>query len=185
MNRDVVYYETDDEEHNSSTSNENNDESDDSSSENDHDSLYSDTDSEDSTDEVPWYWENLVDEANDRLEENKKQIVEKRLANGETEEDAEINAHNELLPILRKELRNILLDRLVWMHAIKRDSYFKKIMRTRQELLDSGDYGWLEAAQLAIHQRKFLLDDLIPYQKIDIDSSEDEETTEINHEVQL
>ena len=97
----------------------------------------------------------------------KNQMVQKLVFDGETEEDAKLKADEKMLPILRKELRNILTEKLEWMHAMKRDLYFQKIMKTRKELLDTGDYEWLEATKLAIHQGKFLLDDLIPSQHLE------------------
>ena len=134
----------------------------DSSSESEQDS---DAESDDS--EPSWYWQSLIDEAVVRHEEEKTEIVEKLLYDGATQEYAKRVAYNKMLPILRKELRSVLAEKLEWMHALKRDFYFQKVMKTRKELLDSGDYEWLEATKLAIHQRKFLLNDLISPQYLE------------------
>jgi len=124
----------------------------------------SDSDAESDDGEVPWYWQTLVDEAADRHEDERNHMVERLVSDGETEIKANQEADEKLLPVLRKELRKLSKEKLEWMHAMKNDFYFKKIMKTRRELLDSGGYDWNEATQLAIHQRKFLLDDLIPSQ---------------------
>jgi hypothetical protein len=131
-----------------------------------------DSEVDDSDHEQPWYWQIIIDEADERHEEERKEIVENLTANGETETDAKQAAYEKILPRLRKELRKILTEKLEWMQAMKQDSYFKKIMKTRKELLDTGDYDWLEATKLALHQRKFLLNDLIPSEYVDKDNEE-------------
>ena len=140
----------------------------DSSVESEHDS----DDEEDDDFEQPWYWQIIIDEAVERHEDKRKEIVENLTANGETETNAEQVAYKKILPRLRRELRKILTEKLEWMQAMKKDSYFKKIMKTRKELLDTGDYDWLEATKLALHQRKFLLDDLIPSEYVDNNNEE-------------
>ena len=132
-----------------------------------------DSEVDDSDHEQPWYWQIIIDEAAERHEEERKEIVENLTANGKTETDAKQAAYEKILPRLRKELRKILTEKLEWLQAIKQDSYFKKIMKTRKELLDTGDYDWLEATKLALHQRKFLLDELIPSEYIDNDNEEE------------
>lgn len=135
-----------------------------------------DTESESDDSEHPWYWQSLIDEAIAEHEEERREIVEKLQSDGATEENAKQIAYNRMLPIVRKELRNILTEKLEWLHAMKRDFYFQKIMKTRNELLDTGDYEWLEATKLAIHQRKFLLNDLIIPQYLEDNSKESNET---------
>ena len=66
-----------------------------------------------------------------------------------------------LLPVYRKELRIVFLEYLKWMHAMKKDSTFRKVMQTRQDLKDSEGYDWLESTELAVDKRKFLLDQSI------------------------
>lgn len=136
----------------------------------------SDFDSESDDYELPWYWQTVVDEANDRHEEERKAMIEKLVSEGEAELTANQIACEKLIPVLKKELRKILSEKLEWMHAIKKDYYFKKILNTRRELLDSGDYDWNEATKLAIRQRKFLLDHLIPSQN-DEESDESMESS--------
>ena len=41
-----------------------------------------------------------------------------------------IKAENALLPVYRKELRKVLLEYPQWMHAMKKDPTFKKVMET-------------------------------------------------------
>lgn len=126
------------------------------------DASSSESDAESDDSPIPWYWQILVDEAIERHEEEKEIMVKHLVSNGEI--NANRTVYEKMLPVLRKELRKILTEKLEWLHSIKKDYYFKKILKTRRELLDSGDYDLNEATKLAIHQRKFLLDDLIPSQ---------------------
>ena len=100
-------------------------------------------------------------------EEELENLVHELQENGRhTIESAEAQAHNRMLPVYRKELRNILLNKLEWMHEIKKDPYYRKIMKTRQDLMDIDGYDWMEATEAAIHRRKFLLSKLFSEQEI-------------------
>ena len=79
---------------------------------------------------------------------------------------AHIKAVDALLPVYRKELRKVLLEYLQWMHAMKKDSTFRKVMETRQDLKDTEGYDWSESTELAIDKRKFLLNRLIVKQTV-------------------
>ena len=133
----------------------------DNDSESDDSSVESENGSDAETDELSWCWQVVVNEAVERHEEERRELIEKLASDGATEAGARQTANEKILPIVRKELRNILAEKMEWIHEIKKDSYFQKIMNTRKDLLDTGDYGWLEATKLAIHQRKFLLNDLV------------------------
>ena len=52
------------------------------------------------------------------------------------------------------------------MHEIKKDPYYRKIKKTRQDLMDIDGYDWMEATEAAIHRRKFLLNILFSEQEI-------------------
>ena len=45
-------------------------------------------------------------------------------------------------------------------HELRKDPYYRKIMKTRNELIDTGDYGRKEATEAANHTPKFLLNRL-------------------------
>ena len=86
--------------------------------------------------------------------------------NGDSNEVATVKANNALLPIYRKELRKVFLEDLQWMHAIKKNSTFRKVMETKNELKDTEGIDWLEATELAINKRKFLLNRLFNQQAV-------------------
>ncbi|XP_031570661.1 protein SDA1 homolog [Actinia tenebrosa] len=105
-------------------------------------------------------WSVLIKETMDRHEIELKSLENQYMEKGETKASAEVLAYNKMIPAFQNELRNVLLEKLVWIRALRRDPYYCKIMRTRRDLLDTGDYDWMEATQVAIDQRKFLLNNL-------------------------
>ena len=52
------------------------------------------------------------------------------------------------------------------MHELKKDPYYRKVMKTRNDLIDTGDYDSREATEAAIHNRKFLLNRLFDEEPI-------------------
>ena len=82
---------------------------------------------------------------------------------------AEAN-ENALVPVYIKKLRKVLLENLQWIRAMKKDPTFKKVMETQKELEDTEGFDWLESTELAIDERKNLLNRLIrkagPFHKI-------------------
>ena len=68
-----------------------------------------------------------------------------------------IKAENAVLPVYRKGLRKVLLEHLQWMHVMKKDSTFKKVMETQKKLKDSEGFDWLKSTELDIDKGKFLL----------------------------
>ena len=49
---------------------------------------------------------------------------------------------------------------------MKKDSTFRKLMQTRQDLKDSEGCDWLESTELAVDKRKFLLNRLFVKQPV-------------------
>ena len=66
-------------------------------------------------------------------------------------------AFSEILPLLRKELGNVYLERFQWKTEMKRDPVHRKIMKTRDALVDEDHFDPNEAKAAAIKKRKFLL----------------------------
>ena len=105
-------------------------------------------------------WERLKTEAAEKHAEKFENLKHRYLESGNSEEVAKVKAINDLLPTLRKELRQVLFVHLHWMHYLKKDPIYKKIMATRKQLIDMEEYDWEEATESAINQRKFLLNKL-------------------------
>ena len=102
-------------------------------------------------------WSRIFDEAEKRHETQLNALISEYEGNGDSENVARVKAENALLPVYRKEQRKVLLENLQWMHAIKKDPTFKKVMETQKELKDTEGFDWLESTELAIDKRKFLL----------------------------
>ncbi|KAL9972140.1 hypothetical protein ACROYT_G018393 [Oculina patagonica] len=111
-------------------------------------------------------WSRIQDEVTSRHEAQLEALINEYEQHGDSPEVARVKAENALLPVYRKELRKVLLDYLQWMHAIKKDSTFRKVMETKNELKDTEGYDWLESTELAIDKRKFLLNRLFVKQTV-------------------
>ena len=111
-------------------------------------------------------WGRLQEEAINRHHEEWEALVEKYKHNGDSEEVAEAKAGNALVPTYRKELRAVLFEHLKWMHHMKKDASYKKVIETRKNLMNSDDYSWDEATESAINQRKFLLNKMFSKQEV-------------------
>ena len=125
------------------------------------------------------HWKVLVDESTERHKGDYSTLVQEFLEQDETEEDAKILAHNQLIPVYQKELRKVLLEKIKWMRQFRHDPYFKKILDTRRDIMErNGDYDWEEATESAIRERKFLLNKLLAPKKRKRHSETDEELSE-------
>ena len=111
-------------------------------------------------------WSPLQDVAIARLDDELQELITKYQERGDPISIAEAKTHNKLLPNYRKELRKVLMEKLEWMHELKKDRYYRKIMKTRTNLIDTGDYDRREATEAAIHNRKLLLNRLFDEEPI-------------------
>jgi len=115
------------------------------------------SDGEDSGEEGPDVWSRIQNEATDRHNEEYKELLEKHLADGDSEEVAAVKAENALVPTYRKEFRQVLFEELKWIHNLKKEPIYKKIVETKDNFVDNEDYDWEEAMESAINKRKYLL----------------------------
>ena len=111
-------------------------------------------------------WARLQDEAINRHQEQWEALVTQYEGNGDAHEVAVAKASNALVPTYRKELREVLLEQLKWVHYLKKDPIYRQVMETKQNLIDSENFGWLEATESAIHKRKFLLNKLFEKERV-------------------
>ena len=65
------------------------------------------------------------------------------------------------------------MEKLEWMHGMKKDPIYRRIMQTRNELIDIGEYDRREATEAAIHARNFFLNRL--FREEDIPQNDNEE----------
>ena len=92
-------------------------------------------------------WSRIQNEVCNRHEAQLEALINEYEQNGDSPEVARIKAENALLPVYRKELRKVFLEFLQWMHAMKKDPTFRKVMETRQDLKDTEGYDWLESTE--------------------------------------
>ena len=96
-------------------------------------------------------WSGIFDEAEKRHETQLNALINDEYEGNEDSENvARVKAENALLPVYRKELRKVLLENLQWMHAMKKDPTFQKVMETQKELKDTEGFDWLKSTELAI-----------------------------------
>jgi hypothetical protein len=115
--------------------------------------------SEDGEDYDPW--QTLIHEAKLQLLDKFQENVECLNNEGFSEVEAKRQSFSELLPKLTKELEDIYVERLLWMSHMKKDPIHKKIMQTRDNLIDVDFLDREEALYSAVEKRKFLFKSLL------------------------
>ena len=68
---------------------------------------------------------------------------------GLDEETAGVTAYSNILPELQKELESIYLQRLQWTQLLKKDAVHKKIMETKDALVNDDHFDPEEAMEAA------------------------------------
>ncbi|KAL9979642.1 hypothetical protein ACROYT_G017332 [Oculina patagonica] len=91
-------------------------------------------------------WSRIQDEVTSRHEAKLAALINEYEQHGDSSEVARVKAANALLPVYRKELRKVLLEYLQWMHAMKKDSTFRKVIETKNELKDTEGYDCVQLA---------------------------------------
>jgi len=92
---------------------------------------------------------------------------------------AQYRAYNELLPELRKALRQVYIDHLKWVHVLREDPLHKAILETRNRMMDEDDMDYNEAVEAAVNQRKYLLNRVFqPMEEPDTDEEDMDEDDE-------
>ena len=115
----------------------------------------------DDSDEEADPWRALIDEATAELHTKHSELVQSFENEGFSEIDAKKQAFAAILPELRKELRNVYMDRLQWMSQLKRDPLHRKIMKTRDAFVAEDEFDPDEALVAAVKKRKFLLERML------------------------
>ena len=102
-------------------------------------------------------WIPLIEEAKQRRNIALEEMKESLINTGLDEQSATDKAFSNMLPKLQKELENIYMERLVWMRQLKKDPVHKKIMHTKDALVENDDFDPEEALEAAVDKRKFLI----------------------------
>ena len=76
---------------------------------------------------------------------------------GLDEQTAGETACSNILLELQKELESIYLQRLQWIQQLKKDPVHKKIIKTKNALVNDDDFDPQETMEAAVNKRKFLI----------------------------
>ena len=92
---------------------------------------------------------------------------------------AQIRAYNEMLPELRKALRQVYIEHLKWVHVLREDPIHEAILETRKKFQEEEDMDFNEAVEAAVNQRKYLLNRVFqPMEEPDTDEEDMDEDDE-------
>jgi hypothetical protein len=108
------------------------------------------TDNESETEEEMDSWIPLIEEAKQRSNIAFEEMKESLINSGLDEQSAKDKAYSNILPKLQKELENIYMERLLWMKQLKKDTVHKKIMHTKDTLVENDDFDPEEALEAAV-----------------------------------
>ena len=131
------------------------------------------TDNESETEEEMDPWIPLIEEAKQRRNIALEEMKESLINTGLDEQSAKDKAFSNMLPKLQKELENIYMERLVWMRQLKKDPVHKKIVHTKDALVENDDFDPEEALEAAVDKRKFLIRRLL--KRYDFDEENDDD----------
>ena len=111
-------------------------------------------------------WLGIQEDVEERHKKKLEALITEFQKSGNSEEVAAVKAYNSLLPLYREDLKDVLLEELKWIRALKKDPIYREVVATRDELMEEKGYDWLESTQLAIHERRFLLNRLFKKQQV-------------------
>ena len=60
----------------------------------------------------------------------------------------------------------MLLEDLKWIRALEKNPIYQKVVAPRDKFTEEKGYDWLESTELAIHERRFLLNRLFQEQPV-------------------
>ena len=118
-------------------------------------------------------WIPLIEEAKQRRNIALEEMKESLINTGLDEQSAKDKAFSNMLPKLQKKLENIYMERLVWMRQLKKDPVHKKIMHTKEALVENDDFDPEEALEAAVDKRKFLIRRLLKGYDFDEENDDD------------
>ena len=118
-------------------------------------------------------WIPLIEEAKQRRNIALEEMKESLINTGLDEQSAKDKAFSNMLPKLQKELENIYMERLVWMRQQKKDPVHKKIMHTKDALVENDYFDPEEALDAAVDKRKFLIRRLLKGYYFDEENDDD------------
>ena len=132
------------------------------------------TDNESEAEEEMDPWIPLLEEAKQRSNIAFQEMKESLINIGVDDQSAKDKAYSNILPKLQKELENIYMERLLCMKQLKKDPVHKRIMHTKDALVENDDFDPEEALEAAVDMRKFLIKRLLKGYDFDEKNADDE-----------
>ena len=118
----------------------------------------------------------MVEEAMQKLKVAFQEMKMNLTHSGLDEQTAGETAYSNILPELQKELKSIYLQRLQWIQQLKKDPVHKKIMQTKDALVNDNDFDPEEASmEAAVSKRKFLINRRLKDYNFTEDSDDEED----------
>ena len=90
-------------------------------------------------------WMPMVEEAMDKNRMSFEEMKQNFLNSGFDEDSASDKAYSAILPKIQNELERIYMERLMWMKQLKKDPVHRKIMHTKNTLVENDDFDPEEA----------------------------------------
>ena len=118
-------------------------------------------------------WIPLIEEGKERRNIALEKMKESLINTGLDKQSAKDKAFSNMLPKLQKELENIYMERLVWMRQLMKDPVHKKIMHTKDALVENDYFYPEEALEAAVDKRKFLIRRLLKGYDFDEENDDD------------
>ena len=149
------------------------DEDDVSSSSCDESSEYSEDDDEIKEEIDPWT--TLIEDAKVIVRSKYEELLNAFQTNGQDKNIAKQKAFEKILPDFQKEFADVYMDNICWIKALKKDSVHRKIMETKETLINEDSFDPDEALSATVDKRKFLLKKLLKDQGHFSDNDDNDE----------
>jgi polyhydroxyalkanoate synthesis regulator protein len=133
-------------------------------------------------------WESVIQKAFEKCQEQFEEEVQKLLSkSNRNETEVKKQVYEDMKSVYRKAVSSVFTNRMMWFNAIQKDSLYKAIKKTANQLMELDDYGKEEAWKYAVSKRKYIFDDLLeqfapPEMNREIEPAEEEEEEDITSE---
>ena len=97
-----------------------------------------DDDDDDESDLSKPPWKSMLKKVYKSFSSTTNELKQHYLQKGHNDEVAAALAHNDLVKNYRKDLRDLYTEQLVLLQQIKKDPIYKKVMETKQLLVEEG-----------------------------------------------
>ena len=144
-----------------------------SSSSSDENSEYSEDDDKIKEEVDPWA--TLIEDAKVIVRSKYEELLNAFQMNGQVKNIAKQKAFEKTLPDFQKEFADVYMDNIRWLKALKKDPVHRKIMQTKEALINEDSFDPDEALPATVDKKKFPLKRLLKDQGRFSDNENDDE----------